>query len=60
MLSSPGKMREAFCTNLSFFKPFLSWLVSLDLSHPWIWASSIAAVVPVAVCFDSLTRGGIE
>jgi hypothetical protein len=53
-------MREAFCTSPSFFKPFLSWLVSFDLSHPWIWASSILVVALVEVCFDSFARGGIE
>jgi hypothetical protein len=53
-------MRESFCTNPSFFKLFLSWFVSLDLSHPWISAPSIAESVPAAVCFVNLARGGIE
>jgi hypothetical protein len=60
-LSSPGKIKASFFFNSqSFLRAFASRFEILDLSHPEILISSVAMMVPGAVCLRSLVRGGIQ
>ena len=60
-LLSPGKISpSSFFISPCFLSMLTSWFEILDLSHPEISKSSVAMLVPGAVCLRSLVRGGIQ